>query len=217
VPEPQEVVPSIRMFVMWDLRGLPVAYEPGQLARERVRRIAPTSPPHRRDAASSDERGRARARGPRQAYRRAEGLPAERREALVASDIMSAPVTSLGAGLSLGEAGALFERYRFRHLPVIGPRGTPVGMLSDRDLMRLAAMPDAERQTALERTVGDAMTHGVLSAAPGTPIRKIARVLIEEHIGALPIVGEAGELSGIVTRSDILRAVVRHAPLELWT
>ena len=51
---------------------------------------------------------------------------------------------------------------------------------------------------------------------PETEIRLIADVLIKERIGAMPIVDEKEKLVGIVTRSDILRTVVK-APLELWT
>jgi hypothetical protein len=45
---------------------------------------------------------------------------------------------------------------------------------------------------------------------------------VTEHcfMGALfygPILDEVGVLVGIVTRRDILSAIVNHAPIELWT
>ncbi|NQZ12347.1 MAG: CBS domain-containing protein [Algicola sp.] len=37
-----------------------------------------------------------------------------------------------------------------------------------------------------------------------------------QHIGSLPIVTADGYLQGIVTRSDILRSMIKHGPLEFW-
>ena len=56
----------------------------------------------------------------------------------------------------------------------------------------------------------------VITATPDTRIREIARLLIERRIGAMPIMDKYDNLVGIITRSDVLRAVVNHAPLELW-
>ena len=59
-------------------------------------------------------------------------------------------------------------------------------------------------------------------ASPGicadlvTDIRRIARVLLETGLTALPVVDEASSLAGIVSRGDILRAVVSDPPLSLW-
>ena len=55
----------------------------------------------------------------------------------------------------------------------------------------------------------------VLTANIETDVRHIVRLFIEQHIGAMPVM-KAGVLEGIVTRSDVLRAVVRHFSLELW-
>jgi acetoin utilization protein AcuB len=91
---------------------------------------------------------------------------------------------------------------------VVTPDGTIVGMLSDREL--LANPWD-------ERNVSARMATPVLTATPDASIRDIARVLIEERIGAMPIADDHGRLVGLLTRTDILRAVVARAPLELWT
>lgn len=65
--------------------------------------------------------------------------------------------------------------------------------------------------------VKDFMKSKVLTAAPTAEIRFAARVMFEEKIGALPIIEDNGALIGIVTRSDILKALVNLPPLEMWT
>ena len=90
-----------------------------------------------------------------------------------------------------------------------------MGIVSDRELLEAAARLGDPGNAAGQETVGDLVEARVLTALPSTPIREIARILFEERIGAMPIV-EYGVLVGIITRSDILRALINHAALELW-
>ena len=105
------------------------------------------------------------------------------------------------------EAGELFRDKRFRHVPVVSEDSRLIGIFSDRDYL------SAESE---ELRVGELMKTNVICARPTTEIRKIAEVLFQERIGAMPIVDENHELVGIVTRSDILCAVVNEAPLQIW-
>ena len=68
-----------------------------------------------------------------------------------------------------------------------------------------------------QSTVASIMKTNVLTARPATEIRSVANVMFKQRIGAMPIVDEGGKLVGILTRSDILKAVINRAPLELWT
>ncbi len=147
--------------------------------------------------------------------------PVERQPALHAHQIMSTPVTTLTPETSLLDAWALFRKTRYRHIPIVDDTGCLVGIVSDRDLLRYAAVngriPPYDGDSPEAHTpIATLMKPRVLTATPDTEIRQIARVLIEQHIGAMPIMDYAGRLRGIVTRSDILRALVTHAPLELW-
>jgi acetoin utilization protein AcuB len=60
------------------------------------------------------------------------------------------------------------------------------------------------------------MVSEVLVATQDTLIRDAARTMIEERIGSLPIITEGNALAGIVTRSDILRALITHGPMRIW-
>ena len=68
----------------------------------------------------------------------------------------------------------------------------------------------------LERQVGEVMASPVICADPVTDIRRVARVLLETGLTALPVVDEAGRLAGILSRGDILRAVLSDPPPSLW-
>lgn len=138
----------------------------------------------------------------------------ERVPAIVVRQIMSSSVITLSSGLPLSAAEDLFAQRRFRHIPIVDSDGKPEGIVSDRDILRIRA---AIKQGAHERrVVGEIMSKNVLTVTPDTPIRDAARVLIEEHIGCLPVVDSNNRIVGMVTRSDILRTLMKNVPLKLW-
>ena len=92
-----------------------------------------------------------------------------------------------------------------------------MGMISDRDLRSATpALGDPDRAEALERIrVADEMAKEVATVRPEDPIEEAAIEMYERKIGCLPVVDD-GDLVGIVTSSDVMRAFVRlvgaHAP-----
>ncbi|HUH39040.1 MAG TPA: CBS domain-containing protein [Spongiibacteraceae bacterium] len=138
--------------------------------------------------------------------------PAQRRLALSAADVMSAPARFAAPGWSLQRAWAECTASRIHHLPVLDNTGELVGIVSDRDLLRASAHTAA----STARTVADIMTRRVVSCAPATGLRLLAEVMVGQRIGAVPVLDNDGALAGIVSRSDILKSLMRDAPLETW-
>jgi CBS domain-containing protein len=64
--------------------------------------------------------------------------------------------------------------------------------------------------------VADIMQPEVVTVRPQTTVRELVRLLAERRIGGAPVVGEAGELVGIVTTTDVMRlaADAAETPLE---
>jgi acetoin utilization protein AcuB len=127
--------------------------------------------------------------------------------AMLAQEIMTRrPVTGTPR-TPIRRAQALLRRGRFRHLPIVS-EGRLQGVLSDRDLQRALAAGRSEDEpvAALVRTPA-------ITAGPDTPVEEIARLLQDNKIGCVPIVGKtptgSESLVGIVTESDVLAAFVR--------
>jgi CBS domain-containing protein len=51
----------------------------------------------------------------------------------------------------------------------------------------------------------DVMTTPIVTASPETAVSEIARLMLERHISAVPILDEHGLLVGIVSEGDLLR------------
>ncbi|MDT3779013.1 CBS domain-containing protein [Nitrospira sp. MA-1] len=153
-------------------------------------------------------------------YKQVESFTQSSRAKICARDIMSSPVVTLPVMSSLSQAWDVVHSTRYRHIPIIGVDNAVIGILSDRDLFRgtvKSALSRTERAVKqAEGSIQHLVSHPVLVASPEAELRAIARVLLEERIGALPIVSEAGGLMGMITRSDILRALVAHSDFDQW-
>lgn len=126
------------------------------------------------------------------------------------ADWMTAQPVTVERGGSLRLAAELMEREEIRHLPVMEGQRL-VGILSDRDA-RLAwgskattLRPHEVSSLPEQITVGEIMTQPPISVSPLMRIEAAANVLIQERIGALPVVEESA-LVGILSYQDILEA-----------
>lgn len=125
-------------------------------------------------------------------------------------DIMSTEPITIQPRISLGQAHALMIKTGVRHLPVLDAKQHLVGLLSDRDMLKILL-----GRGPLGLTVDKVMESKVLVAEPSTDIRQAAQVLKEYHIGCLPILNAEGTLLGIVTRTDLLGVLSAYGPLHI--
>ena len=126
-----------------------------------------------------------------------------------AQQIMSSRVICIHQNQNTQIAQQLMQSHNFHHLPVIDQQAQLQGLISDRDLLINGARSNT--------TVTSVMQRKVLCAARHTPIREIAEAMLEYRIGALPLIDSNNKVEGIITRHDILQAVVQQGPIELWT
>ena len=135
---------------------------------------------------------------------------------LMVRDWMTGNLVTLSPKASVAEALTLCRERRIRHIPIV-EEGRLIGIVSDRDLRDASpALGDAERASTLqEKRVGDVMTREVSTTVPEESIENVAQEMYELKIGSLPVVAEEDEekLLGIVTSSDVMRALVTLAGL----
>ena len=153
----------------------------------------------------------------RNAYARMKEDPSERKPVLLAQDIMKFPVTGITQETSLADAWRVMKANCFRHIPVVSPDQLLLGIVSDRDLLRYANELERKEGARLPDSVRHIMTSKVLVATATTEIRDIAQVMLHERISAMPIIDETNRPVGMLTVTDILRAIVNRAPLEMWS
>jgi len=144
-----------------------------------------------------------------------------------AKDIMERNVITIRKGASIEEALQLMAENNISGMPVVDIDGNIVGMISETDVLLkgqsnpparrralygLWIMPDELVDEIYRRShaalVEEAMTTKVITFTEESAVTDIARVMIEHNINRVPIVRD-GKIVGIISRSDIVRAMAR--------
>ncbi len=113
---------------------------------------------------------------------------------------------------TLRHARERLAKYRINQLPVVS-NDKLIGIVTDRDVreaypssLRLFHGKDID-EFGDSHTVEEIMTYNVVAISPQTSLREAAQRLRRQRFGALPVV-ENGKLVGIITRSDLLDAML---------
>jgi len=132
------------------------------------------------------------------------------------SDRMSRDVITVGVEDPIRKAWELMEEKRLRRFPVMS-RGKLVGIITDRDLRNATAssvvLMERKYHDYLLDTVmvESVMTPNPRTVEPGTSLREAARLILELKVGGLPVV-EGGRLVGMITETDLIKALVELLP-----
>jgi len=145
-----------------------------------------------------------------------------------ARDVMTSKVISVRADTPTREIARLLLENHISAVPVLDGSGTPIGMVSEGDLMKGDEGDGATRRdwwlTLLaegstlspeflaslrepQRTAGELMSRPIITVSEDTDTIEIARLLQTYRIKRVPVVRD-GQVVGIVSRENLLRALV---------
>ena len=161
------------------------------------------------------------------AYAQTQAGPAPRQPVNWVEQLMTRELVTVPLAATLAQAWALLAKARVGQAPVLNAEGRLVGLLLRADLLPLPAalaehlaehLPEPTAWAAwFDRPVAQVMWTPVPSAMPYTPIREVAQALLDLNLPGLPVSSPQGALLGFLSRSDILRALTREPPLDLWS
>jgi CBS-domain-containing membrane protein len=141
------------------------------------------------------------------------------------ADIMTRQVISVTPQTTIAEAAQLLLDNRISGLPVVDPGGAVVGIVTEGDLLRRVETGTQRRHShwlefliapgrlareytdANARNVGEVMSAQVVSVTPGDALPEVIRLMEHHHVKRLPVI-EAGRLVGIVSRANLVRALL---------
>jgi CBS domain-containing protein len=115
-------------------------------------------------------------------------------------DLMSRGVLSLREGDTVQLGKLTMDLASIRHMPVTDARGMLVGIVALTDVLQ--ALVKSGGGAIPVRAVMQTPVHTIHRRAPA---KEAARILLENKIGSLPVLGDGGALDGIVTETDFLR------------
>ncbi len=145
-----------------------------------------------------------------------------------AKDVMTRQVLSVGPDASILEAARLMLQHKVSGLPVIDAAGTLVGIVTEGDFLRRIETGTQRRRPrwlefilgpgrlaseyvhASGRKVDEVMTAEVRSVSEDAPLEEVVHLMERYRIKRVPVLS-GRNLVGIITRANLLRAVVRLA------
>jgi CBS domain-containing protein len=149
------------------------------------------------------------------AYEQAATILKSSRINLLASDVMTSPVETLKTSQNILDATTFFIKHRFRHVPIVNNDKRLVGILSDRDIYKYYHEHTQAGDTDTP-SISNVAVSPVLTTSLETPIKDVVRTLFEQKIGAMPVLDKDNNLTGIITRSDILRVILEKTHFDLF-
>ena len=123
-------------------------------------------------------------------------------ETRTAKQIISQRLVTFRADMDVLEAVRTLIDKRISGAPVLDQLGNLVGMLTERDCLKVAL--DASYYRESGGKVESFMTTDVISVNAETPAVEIAQRFANSHLRRLPVT-EGGRLIGIISRRDVLR------------
>jgi CBS domain-containing protein len=112
-------------------------------------------------------------------------------------------VATITQTATLREAVAQLTERRIGALVVSGDGKAIEGIISERDIVRAASHSGP---SALDGRVGSVMSTDVVTCSAGDGVDRLMALMTERRIRHLPVVDERGQLAGIVSIGDVVKA-----------
>ena len=140
----------------------------------------------------------------------------ENLDALVVDQLYTEDVISISAKSSVGQAINRLREHGISRLPVVDDAGGLDGVLTTHDIVDFVVR-DHERQHKGDRSgdndrmldlpVENLMSSPVLTADPDESVRTAVERMFDNDISGLVVTGDDGGVAGVVTKTDVLRAL----------
>jgi CBS domain-containing protein len=149
-------------------------------------------------------------------------------EVMKAHDVMTWGVISVEPDAPVMRAARLMLQHRISGLPVVDAKGKLVGIVTEGDFLRRGELGTQNRRSrwlefligpgrlateyvrACGRKVEEIMTPNPHTIAANTELSEVVRLMERHRVKRLPVVQD-GKLVGIVSRSNLLRALASVA------
>jgi len=134
---------------------------------------------------------------------------------MLVRDIMTKNVITISEDQTILEAQELMRGKSLRRIPVVDDIKRVCGIITVGDVGR-ASPSEASTLSRYEASyllsrfkVRDIMTKNVSTVRETSALEDVAQIMYQHRVNSLPVIDDRGCLTGIVTDSDVFRALVR--------
>ena len=142
------------------------------------------------------------------------------RETLL-KDIMVTRIVSINITDPFSFVWINMQKHHVRHLPVLDEQGKLAGIITERDLFRIAPPHKTEDGWVYDEDQLDTfvletqMTANPIRLKPTNTIADAIEIFVLRRYGCIPIVTDETKLVGLVTPTDVLKFIGRWLNLKI--
>jgi CBS domain-containing protein len=114
---------------------------------------------------------------------------------------------------TVAAAAALLHSRRVGAMVIVDERDQVVGILSERDIVRVVAEHGA---AGLGQPISSCMTRDVVFAEPGETVQSLLERMTDRRIRHLPVL-KGGRLAGLVSIGDLVKSKIAETEAEAET
>lgn len=122
-------------------------------------------------------------------------------------EVMTSPIQAVAEETHILDALGKMYQGNFRHLLVRGKRGTIVGIVSMRRILKIAV--ELGQGLSETKTVGEIMSGEISTVDQGKSVRDCVDLMVQTNAGAVVVTADQ-KASGIFTERDVLKRVVNR-------
>lgn len=133
-------------------------------------------------------------------------------DAVTCAQIMTSKLITAAPEDPIAAVARLFRNHAIKSIPVVDPSGVLQGIILQADVIRWLTAPGLSVATVRGRhriTARQMMRAADRPVAKDLPVGHLLQRLSHQGGEAIPVIGPAGELAGIITRSDIMRLLLQ--------
>ncbi len=141
---------------------------------------------------------------------------------MLVRDVMTKNVISVTKYENIMHVANILTEKNISGLPVVDKEGSVIGIITQADILSMVGvgrehtfkdllkymLGEKLPERRVGHFVGDIMTSPALTIKPEANVAEAVRIMEEKRIRRVTVVNEKNELLGIITRADILKAVI---------
>lgn len=132
-------------------------------------------------------------------------------------DIMTKNCIYIDSKSTIQDAYNVLKEFKIGQLPIVSFGKKILGMIDKKMILNLLMDNLDNTSNILSRRIEDIYLPQLITAAPNTDIKNVAKVMIDFKLHGIPIVAENDTLIGIVSKTDIIKAVSHIQQFQLWS
>lgn len=131
-------------------------------------------------------------------------------------DIMTLNCIYLNVDATVMDAYNTLKEAQVSQIPIVTSDIKIMGLINKKIILNLIIEDLENSNEILNRKLGDLYLPELITTDPISDIRRVSKVMLDFKLDAIPVVNENDILVGIVSKTDIIKAVSTIPKLQLW-